>query len=133
MAVAIETWAGYNEEGEEVKRYKAADATKDIDPAEIKAAIENVKDKCDEEFKSISNKLDGLTDGALNALRIEGATLQDYIDQISEIVNQFGSEIADKLEPLVEKAQNEHDRLQKQYNNDAQSKAANGTASHHKV
>ena len=32
MAVAIETWAGYNDEGEEIKRFKAADATNDIDP-----------------------------------------------------------------------------------------------------
>jgi len=133
MAVAIETWAGYDEEGKEIKRVKAADATKDIDPEEIKKAIENVKQKCDEEFDSINTKLTGLTDGALNALRIEGTTLQDYIDQISEIVKNFGTEIADKLEPLVDKAQKEHDKLQKQYNNDAESSAASGTASHHKV
>ena len=96
MAVAIETWAGYNDEGEEIKRFKAADATNDIDPEEVKTAIENVKQRCDEEFKSISDKLTGLTDGALNALRIEGATLQEYIDQIGEIVNQFGTEIISK-------------------------------------
>ena len=129
MAVAIETWAGYNDEGEEIKRFKAADATNDIDPEEIKTAIENVKQQCDDEFKSISSKLTGLTDGALNALRIEGATLQEYIDQISEIVNQFGADIADKLEPLIEKAQEEHDRLQTEYNKDAKSKASSGSAS----
>ena len=129
MAVAIETRAGYNDEGEEIKRFKAADATNDIDPEEIKTAIENVKQRCDDEFKSISSKLTGLTDGALNALRIEGATLQEYIDQISEIVNQFGADIADKLEPLIEKAQEEHDKLQTEYNKDAKSKASSGSAS----
>ena len=133
MAVAIETWAGYNDEGEEIKRFKAADATNDIDPEEVKTAIENVKQRCDEEFKSISDKLTGLTDGALNALRIEGATLQEYIDQIGEIVNQFGTEIADKLEPLIEKAQEEHDRLQEGYNEDAKNKASSGSASCKKV
>ena len=133
MAVAIETWAGYNDEGEEVKRYKAADATKDIDPEEVKKAIENVREKCDEEFSSITKKLEGLTDAALNALRIEGTTLQDYIDQISDIVTQFGSEIASKLEPLIKKAEDEHDRLQRQYNNDAKEKAKIGTSSQHTV
>ena len=60
---------------------------------------------------------------------IRPQTLQEYIDQISEIVNQFGADIADKLEPLIEKAQEEHDKLQTEYNKDAKSKASSGSAS----
>ena len=133
MAVAVETWAGYDSEGTEIKRIKAADANNDIDPEQIKAAIENVKSACDKEMSVVTDKLSGLTDNALQALRIEGMTLQEYITAISDVINSFGTEIAGVLEPLVGEAQAEHDRLQEQYNSDAESSAASGTASHRQV
>lgn len=133
MAVSIETWAGYDEEGKEIKRLRAADANNDIDPEEIKAAIEKVKSVCDEEMKVISDKIAGLTDNALAAMKVEGMTLQEFITSITEVVDGFGSEIAGILEPLISDAQAEHDRLQTQYNGEAESGAASGTSSHKQV
>lgn len=133
MAVAIETWAGFDEEGKEIKRFKAADANNDINPEEVAAAIEKVKAACDEQMSGMSDKLNGLTDNALQALKVEGMTLQEFITAIGDVINGFGSEIAQILEPLVEKAQEEHDRLQTQYNSDAESSAASGSASHRQV
>ena len=133
MAVAIETWAGYDEEGKEIKRYRAADANADINPEEIAAAIEKVKTACDEQMAGMSDKLTGLTDNALQAMKVEGMTLQDFITSISSVIDSFGSEIANILEPLVQQAEVEHDRLQTQYNSEAESSAASGSASHSQV
>ncbi len=133
MSVAIETWAGYDEEGKEIKRYRAADANADINPEEIAAAIENVKAACDEEMEGMTDKLNGLTDNALQALKVEGMTLSDFITTIGDVIDSFGSEIAGVLEPLVSQAETEHDRLQTKYNSDAESSAASGSASHSQV
>ena len=81
----------------------------------------------------MSDKLTGLTDNALQAMRIEGMTLQDFITSISSVIDSFGSEIANILEPLVQQAEAEHDRLQTQYNSEAESSAASGSASHSQV
>lgn len=133
MSVAIETWAGYDEEGKEIKRYRAADANADINPEDISKAIENVKKACDDQMKGMTNKLEGLTDNALQALKVEGMTLSDFITEIKDVIDTFGTKIAGILEPLVQQAEEEHDRLQTQYNSEAESSAASGSASHSQV
>ena len=129
MSVTVETWAGYDEEGKEIKRFRAADANADINPEEIQAAIENVKTACDEQMEGMTDKLNGLTDNALQALKVEGMTLSEFITTIGDVINTFGAEIAKILEPLIEQAQVEHDRLQEQYNTEAKQSAASGSAS----
>ena len=133
MSVTVETWAGYDEEGKEIKRFRAADANADINPEEIAKAIEDVKTACDEQMAGMSEKLNGLTDNALQAMRVEGMTLSEFITAIGDVIDSFGSEIATILEPLVQQAEVEHDRLQTQYNSEAESSAASGSASHSQV
>ena len=133
MSVSIETWAGYDQDGNEINRYTATDANTDINPAEVKAAIEKVKTSCDDEMKKITYKLNGLTDNALKAMRVENMTLSDFIVAISDVINNFGSEIAKILEPLINEAEKEHDRLQTIYNQEAEDKSASGSASHKQV
>ena len=133
MAVTVETWVGYDEEGKEIKRIKAADANGDINPEEISTAIEKVKTACEEKMKGMVGKIDALRNVAFEAIRIEGMTLDEFIGAIEEVINGFGDEIAGILNPLVQQAIAEHDRLQTQYNSEAESSAASGSASHSQV
>lgn len=127
MAVPVETWIGidYDEEGnvKEKKRYTAKKATDDIDPKEIKKAIENIKESCDEKMKDFNSTLKAIEPNAEEAIRIEGTTLKNYITDIKEVADSAGKDIATTLDPLVEKAQEKHDELQKKYNEEAHADA----------
>ncbi len=123
----------YDEEGNEIKRYRAADANEDINPDEIKAAIEKVQKNCDDEMDGMTDSLNGLTDNALQALKVEGMTLSNFITSIGDVIDNFGSEIAGILKPLIDQAIAEHNSLQDQYNLAAKNSAADGSASCRKV
>ena len=80
-------------------------------------------------FEHVLRGLPSLISKTMYKIEEGEVTVHIQVDQISEIVNQFGADIADKLEPLIEKAQEEHDKLQTEYNKDAKSKASSGSAS----
>ena len=116
--ISPETHRGYNDENKCIVTKVAVDANTQINPEEVKAAIENVKAVFEEQLGNIVTALTGLNVDAQDAIIVQGTDMTKNIEEAASFIEQFAGSIAD-IDQIYEYAVEAHDLLQKSNNNDA--------------
>ena len=113
--------------------YNAKDANGDINPAEVKTAVENLINSLNDASTSISTAIRNLEPDAGNAVKQNETktivpAMEETCDSIDKTIKQITSSI--ESENLYSKAEQKHDEYQTKYNNEAIA-AANACAASH--
>ena len=117
------TYKGYNDENVPLCVYPAEDANSQINPSEIKKAIESARSIIESSTASLINNISKLESDYSAAVQMEGVTEFDSVKDLKESINN-ASKITDSFEELASAAQKKHDELQVKYNTEAHSSAA---------
>ncbi len=121
------TYKGYDNDGKVIASYTGADATLKINPDEVQAKIDNVIQVSAEQTGKICSALENVRTDADNALIVEGANMDSYIEMAIEAVTYVKDNI-DKIisaNDLYSAALSVHDQLQKENNQAAYDATAN--------
>lgn len=117
------------------KVFTAKDANGDINPAEVKAAVDKLINTFNEGSANITAALRKIEPDAEKAyVQNESKTLvpamEDACNSIDKVLKQSASTIEN--ENLYAKAEQKHDEFQTKYNSDASASAQQCAASHEK-
>ncbi len=129
--VAPKSYTGYDQEGNVVVRCQAVDANQYLNPAEVKAAIDNVESVAEDSINRISNALVNVAPDANEAVIIQGTKIQGTIDDVCEAIKTLPGTIVDSISSLYTESISAHDKLQNQANDSAynQTRATQGVVS----
>ena len=130
MAVSPKSYRGYDAEGKCVSSATAVDATTYIDPAAVAAAVDKVRSVATDEMDNITTALGKLTEDASDAVIVQGTKMTATFEEVITGIKTIPGQIGDSLEELKTIAQQAHDDLQNQFNENARNACwTNGSVS----
>ncbi len=115
-------------EGQNICAVTAQDANSLINPSKVQEAIDNVKNKAEEEIKNIINAITYIKLDAEDAIIVEGTKMTQTIDDICKELKQVPNTILESISSIYGESVKAHDELQIKANEEAYS-TANATAS----
>ncbi|MBR3210534.1 MAG: hypothetical protein IKF71_01175 [Bacilli bacterium] len=110
------TYRGYDEEGKVVITKTAKDANSQINPAQVKKAIENVKKVFEDEMQVIAKSLTKISEDAEEAIIVQGTDMGGTLLDTSKIISEMGTKMTEGIDSLYDYAVQMHDKLQKDNN-----------------
>ena len=113
------TYHGYDETGKCVVSATATDANTVLNPADVKAAIDNVKSAFEDQFKAIADALRGVSTDASEAVIVEGTNMKGTIEDTATLLTQVSGQVTQGIDGLYDLAVNAHDEIQAKFNTDA--------------
>ncbi len=119
MAVSPKSYRGYDAEGNCVSSATAQSAKTYIDPAAVAAAVDKVRTVATEEMDNITSSLGKLTEDANDAVIVQGTKMTATFEEVITGIKTIPGQIGDSLEELKTIAQQSHDELQNQLNENA--------------
>lgn len=119
MAVSPKSYRGYDAEGKCVSSATAQSAKTYIDPAAVAAAVDKVRSVATEEMDNITSSLGKLTEDANDAVIVQGTKMTATFEEVITGIKTIPGQIGDSLEELKTIAQQSHDELQNQLNENA--------------
>lgn len=119
MAVSPKSYRGYDAEGKCVSSATAQSAKTYIDPAAVAAAVDKVKTVASDEMDNITSALGKLTEDANDAVIVQGTKMTATFEEVITGIKTIPGQIGDSLEELKTIAQQAHDELQNQLNENA--------------
>ncbi|MBR2785806.1 MAG: hypothetical protein IKD74_07495 [Clostridia bacterium] len=117
MLESPRTYRGYNSNNEVVITKQAANANGDLNPAEVKQAIENVKAVFEEQMNGVARALRNISQDADEAIVVEGTKMNDTIEDTAQVLTQIGPQITQGIDTLYELSVDAHNKIQQNYNN----------------
>lgn len=119
------TYRGYNDKNECIAEFTGADANEYINPAEVKAAIDNIKTVMEEQLGTISGALRDEVDDAEHALIVQGTHMGDPINDTAKTIDKIPDAVYSSLQEVYKQAEISHDKIQDAANDDARDQAKN--------
>ena len=119
MLESPRTYRGYNSNNEVVITKQAANANGEINPTEVKQAIENVKAVFDEQMNGVARALRNISQDADEAIVIEGTKMNDTIEETAQVLTQIGPQITQGIDTLYDLSVEAHNKIQQNFNNQA--------------
>ena len=119
MAVSPKSYTGYDAEGKCVSSATAQSAKTYIDPEAVAAAVDKVRTVATEEMDNITTSLGKLTEDANDAVIVQGTKMTATFEEVITGIKTIPGQIGDSLEELKTIAQQSHDELQNQLNENA--------------
>ena len=113
------THRGYNKENECIVQKTGVDANTQINPQEVKTAIENVKKTFEEQLGVIANALMDLSKDAGDAVIVQGTNMTKTIEDMASLLKQYASQITNGIDQIYDYSVQAHDIIQQTNNNDA--------------
>ena len=117
MLESPRTYRGYNSNNEVVITKQAANANGDLNPVEVKQAIENVKAVFEEQMNGVARALRNISQDADEAIVVEGTKMNDTIEDTAQVLTQIGPQITQGIDTLYELSVDAHNKIQQNYNN----------------
>ena len=117
--VSPRTFYGYDNESRCVASATALDATTLLDPAEVKAAVDNLENVFSTEMTSIATALHNMTQDANEAVIVQGTSMSGTIDDTATAISQIPGQVSSSISELYGLACQVHDSLQEQANEEA--------------
>ena len=115
--VAPKNFRGLDEEGKVIVTGVARDANLDINPNEVRTAVNEVKEVFEEQFKNIASALRGVS--TTDALIVQGTSMDGAIEDTADLILQLPSQLTSGFDNLYDLALGVHDDLQNRYNREA--------------
>lgn len=119
MLESPRTYRGYNSNNEVVITKQAANANNEINPTEVKQAIENVKAVFDEQMNGVARALRNISQDADEAIVVEGTKMNDTIEETANLLTQIGPQITQGIDALYGLSVEAHNKIQQNFNNQA--------------
>ena len=119
--VEVKTYKGYDKDGKCVCTVTAKDANKDLNPEEVKAALDNLDKVMTDVSKTLIKSIEGLIPTAEEAVLVKGTGYKKKINDIIDDANTGVSSLNKNYDGLYENAVDYHDKKQRQYNREAKS------------
>lgn len=107
---------GYDETGKCITSAKAQDANDFINPAEVQAAITNVKNTFEDQFKAIADALRDVSTDASEAVIVEGTNMKGTIEDTATLLTQVSGQVTQGIDALYDLAVAAHDNKQAELN-----------------
>ena len=124
------TYTAYDKDGKEVGKYVAQNADNYINPAEVKAAIENLKTEVQTQMNTIAVNLNSLALDATNAVIVQGTKMDTQINDLAiSIKNDVPKLALEGIDNIYDAAVTVHDKIQKELNDIAKSDAQKAAGS----
>lgn len=116
----VTVWTGSRYvEGYGTIRVTAQDANNDINPQNVSDACKNVQEVAEQSFKKIGSRIIDVECGK-DALSAEDASMEPVLEENGNAIKGLASQMSEALEQVVTQATEAHDKLQEQYNEEAQ-------------
>ena len=106
------TYRGYDQEGKCITQHTGVDANTQINPAEVKAAIENVKTVFAEQMEAIAQSLTNISEDAEEAVIVQGTNMGQTIEDTAMVLKELPNQIIQGIDVLYDYAVQAHDQLQ---------------------
>ncbi len=115
--------------GEQVITSKTAqDANSYVNPADVKNAVDQLKNTIKNGVDNIQSKLQSVAvDANGKMLKVEDSTMEPIIDEAASSLGQIMPGLTSTFDDVVAFAETEHDKKQIEYNQEAEA-AVRGTA-----
>ena len=110
------TYRGYDQDGTCIIQRTGVDANTQINPADVKAAIENVKAVFAEQMQNVAKSLTNISEDAEEAVIVQGTNMSKTIEDTATILSQLAEQVTTGIESLYEYAVQAHDSLQENNN-----------------
>lgn len=124
------TYTAYDKDGKEVGRFAAQNADNYINPAEVKAAIDNLKTEFQTQMKTLAVNLNSLSLDATHAVIVQGTKMDTQINDLAvSIQNDIPKLALEGIDNIFDAAVTVHDKIQKQLNDIAKSDAQKAAGS----
>lgn len=117
--VSPKTYRGYNDNNEVLITKTAVDANTQLNPAEVKKEIENVKAVFDEQMNGIARALKNISEDAGESIVVEGTKMNGTIEDTAQVLSQLGSQVTQGIDTLYDYSVEAHNKLQENNNNAA--------------
>ncbi|MBP5679377.1 MAG: hypothetical protein J6X28_06100 [Bacilli bacterium] len=116
------TYKGLDAEGNVKAQCTAVDANTLINPAEVQAAIDNVKSVFEEQLNNVASSLRDISQDADEAIIVQGTSMEGTIEDTATLLTQVSGQVTQGIDALYDYAVQAHDQLQiiennKAYNN----------------
>lgn len=121
---APETYMGWSADGKLVKTLRANDANQQLNPAEVKTAVENFKTVTTEQINNIKKKLLNVCEDADLAVIVSGTKTSESIEEFANSLDTYKEAMIKICESLYEKSSVKHDQLQDINNTNARDTVA---------
>ena len=125
--VAPKTYTGYDKDGKAVANATGVDANEYINPDEVQTAIDKVGTVAEEQMKTISSALKGISGEAADAVIVQGTKMDTVIEEVSKALDSVAGSIKDSLSDMYTQAVKAHDTLQNQANDEAYNAVASAS------
>ena len=125
--VAPKTYTGYDKDGKAVAHATGVDANEYINPDEVQTAIDKVGTVAEEQMKTISSALNGISGEAADAVIVQGTKIDTVIEEVSKALDSVAGSIKDSLSDMYTQAVKAHDTLQTQANDEAYNAVASAS------
>lgn len=125
--VAPKTYTGYDKDGKAVANATGVDANEYINPDEVQTAIDKVGTVAEEQMKTISSALNGISGEAADAVIVQGTKMDTVIEEASKALDSVAGSIKDSLSDMYTQAVKAHDTLQNQANDEAYNAVASAS------
>lgn len=125
--VAPKTYTGYDKDGKAVAHVTGVDANEYINPDEVQTAIDKVGTVAEEQMKTISSALNGISGEAADAVIVQGTKMDTVIEEVSKALDSVAGSIKDSLSDMYTQAVKAHDTLQNQANDEAYNAVASAS------
>lgn len=112
-------YRGYNNEGNCLITKTAVDANTQINPADVKAAIDNIKTVFDEQMKMLASALTDVSTNAEEAIIVEGTSMGPAIEEVATVLMSLSEKLTSGFDDLYDKAVTAHDEQQRRNNTEA--------------
>lgn len=132
--VAPETYQGYNEKGETAgPAVSAKDASNEINVEEITNAVQNARELINDNYQTLEDKINELIEHHSEAVQISGVNFYNT-QLLLENAKSGNQSFISESSSLIQAAENKHDDMQRDYNDEAKETAqanagANGSVS----
>ncbi len=132
--VAPETYQGYNEKGEKAgDAVSAKDASNEINVEKISEAIQKAGELINNNYETLGNKINDLIEHHSAAVQISGVNFYNT-QLLLENAESGNQSFISESNSLIQAAENKHDDMQRDYNDEAKETAqanagANGSVS----
>ena len=113
------TYRGYDKDGTCITQHTGVDANTQINPAEVKAAIDNVKAVFDEQMQAVATSLTKISEDAEEAIIVQGTNMGQTIEDTANVLKELGGQVTAGIDTLYDYAVQAHDKLQENNNNRA--------------
>ena len=119
MDKSPKTYHGYDKDGKCITTQTGLDANTQINPAEVQAAIDNVKSVFEEQMKNVANALTDISTDAEEAVIVQGTSMTGTIEETATLLNGLAGQVTSGIDQLYTYAVEAHDQLQTNNNIDA--------------